>query len=407
MEKVKIPRVIVENLQFIHVDGEETKARLKGTFRMNSTPTQVNLNFFPRQLWLKGQGLKFYKGLLSMSLTPDKIETHFDTLIREGHLNASAVITHGETSNARMSLDIKKLPVSVLSQVLFKDLQLQYLWANCQLAVEAPLAQFKAETFSFEHCELTGPYGRATVQKSKLSMEKISQLVVEFYEMDIDRLMKKRRGVYLSGVFSAYGKYSGLLEIGGERQWNLRGFVKDAEILFSRNNLREIQKVNRLPFELSGNESQIAISVSQVDLKDGAFKGQIQWAMSEDKRDAIVTLALDQLELRPKLYELMLGAKKATFSLFARLEIVDEKVDNWKGVLASKAFRSPYAHFDNLKIEATKKRGGEPGFAVSAAKGHIPPNSVLTSLFAPTFLDVSWPEEGVSFGEFSVNYGST
>ena len=401
-ESIQIPVVKIKEFQFLVIDEKGTDFKVSGRMDFRTQGQQLAINIYPNKIWVKEKPLPVNQGLLSLSLNESKIGLHFDILIREGRLNLSGAILNDPVNTTQISVDFIKIPISAMTNFLLKNVQFQYLWANCQLSLSGAFSTISKNEFSLDNCELNGPYGTARVKSSKMTLEKVKLLTVEFDKMDLDKVFKSKRDLYMSGIFSSYGVFSAVLFLDEKKNWNLDGNLLNSELLFSRNNFRELQKIPRMPFQISGSEEKITFDIKDVEIDEGRFDGQIGMSFSEDKTQGRVKVALNSFALKPKIYKLMFGGSEAAFSIFGNIKIDKSRLVEWSGVVAAEKVVGKDFELSGAKIELGKKEGRDAGLRASIQKGFFAQKAAFVQWVSSTTLENQWGPGAYDFKEFSV-----
>ncbi|NQZ18818.1 MAG: hypothetical protein HRT44_06115 [Bdellovibrionales bacterium] len=394
------PKLNVDDFDFKLLKSYQEELELKGSLALSRT-SEVKLSIQVEEFYYRSRELPLRKSLVQFKASGEKVSFEIDSAVREGKFGFKAEMNKDEGFNSLAQIKIEKLPLSPFAFLLFDKSQVRYLWLNCVAEVTGPWGQIQDLPILLQGCELDGPYGTAKVHKSKLNLRKLSELEVEFNQFKVDEILKSKREAYFSGVFSKYGQFSSLYTF-ENGHWTLKGFLDDSEIIFSRNNLRDIQKIVKLPFEVKGYKEDWKILFDKIELQDGQLEGNLEVRFDDGVKKAQGKLSIHKLLLNPKIYKLMILGQPVPLTFYGKIEIEDRKLSEWSALVTAKDIKGDDYQFSALKIEAQGQKDEFAELKILGPQGKVSPQSELIQWIQPTSLAETWADKDYEFKEFSV-----
>lgn len=400
LEAIKtLPIVDIKKFVVKLFEGYKEDAVFKGEFyfkRSANLMAKVVLS----QAIVKGHDLPLRNAKVEFHAGLDHARLKIFSNIREGQWNFQGLVSNTSGYKVEMNSQITKLPLSTFSPLFFDKTQVSYLWLDCGFQVEAPWAHVLEKNFSLSKCDLTGPYGSAKVIHSDLNLRKVHAVEIELNKIQVDNIIKSKRDAYFSGVFSHYGSVSSLFKF-NEGRWIFDGLFEGSELIFSRNNLRDIQKVQKFPFQVKGDRDNWEVLFKDILLDEGEFKGEIVVQFKDGVKNAQGKMAIHKLELNPKIYKLMVLSQPFALSFYGKLKIEDKKLTDWSGLAAAKNIKGENYNFSALKIDGKMGEEGDSLLRIYAPSGEFTKNAEIIRWIEPTHLGQDWGAGPYKFREFS------
>lgn len=393
------PMVYIHKFDFKFMKAYREEVEVKGSLSI-FRGDRLSVKMFVNKLFLRGYELPLRKSSVEVIASNDAAELKVNTNVREGVFQFNLNLDNSDDFQTSAEMKVLKMPLSPFSAAVLKKTHISYLWFDCKAQVSGTWAELDKKEFSLEKCELTGPYGAANVNKSSLTLGGLKELEVEFNKIQVDEVLDNKRDAYFSGVFSKYGSFSSLLKL-NESRWSLEGFLEDSEVIFSRNNLRDIQKIKKMPFKAGGRKKEGRVVIENIDLDNGQFKGDLVVEFKNGMEDARGRFSIHKLLMNPKIYKLMFLSQPTPLSFYGKLELKDRKIKDWSGVVAAKDVEGEEYKFSALKIEGQMGDDKSSLFKFTVPSGQFSPKSNLVKWVRTTTLVDEWPEEEYKFKEFS------
>jgi hypothetical protein len=338
---------------------------------------------------------------LSLQASGNSFEMKGRAKLREGVLSFSLNVPLTKQEPVQLKFKSKNIPLSYLSSFYLKENSIAYLWLDCEAELSSPLQEFLKQNLDVGDCSLNGPYGSIRVSQLEASLSKIQTIEVEADKLDIDKLIKNRREAYLSGVFSRYGILSQRL-IYQQGEWTSQGYIERSDVVFSRKNRREVQRVNKLSFELKGDGSQWTGELIDLDLEEGEVQGRLAIIQPKDSNQIQGQLSVHRLRVAPKIYNLLFKSQSLSLSVYGKFLIEDKKLTEWSALAATPIVQAEDYRLENLKVRAENSGQGQTQISINVRTGSVSMESELASWLRPTTLEMQWPDQSQDFKELSL-----
>lgn len=356
-----------------------------------------------REIVFENNVLQIHPAELNTVLSETEISIDFKSSIREGHVAAKANIKNVEGFPLHLETKITKLPISSLTQMFFPKYQISYLWADCQVQLDSPWVEIMGKSLDFINCAIDGPYGSIAIKELDSSLSKINRLQAEFNKIHLDQVIKNKRDLALAGIFANFGTVSQSLTF-AEGRLSLEGYLENAELLFSNNSLRDIQKIKKIPYSFASVGGKWTIGIAKIDLDEGEFDGNIQVQFDPKDTEAQGLVTIHRLLLRPSIYKLMVKAKPAIIQVYGKFALYGNRVKKWSAFLVTPNLTSDTYSLENLKVKGESLEDQSSQIKISVANGSVKKVSEIVKWLKVTTLQSTWPEgdASVPFREFSV-----
>lgn len=337
---------------------------------------------------------------LNFTVKDDLISGEVKSSIREGSAHLKFDVKNVKEFPTKLGLKIKKVPVSTLGQFFLKENQINYLWGSCSIKVESTWRNLLNQPLDTENCLFDGPYGGIVFSEVDATLRKFSQFKAQLKQIQLDQIIKSRRDLYLSGVFANYGTLSAQIEF-IENQFGIEGFLENSEFIFSQNNLRDIQKVKKIPFFFKGNKKRWQSVLTGIELDGGEFQGDVKIQMNPQEKFAQGKISIQKLRFNPRIYKLVLDAKPTDLKVYGKFSMEDSRVKDWSALIVAPLLRSESYELSHLKIQGQRINQENSQIKISVASGVVKKSSKLISWMLPTFLNGVVLKDSISFKELS------
>ncbi len=391
----------IKRAQLMYKNSSEQVVRLEGQGSL-SADKSIELSIDLSQLRFGDEVVPISKGEIKVELTPQSLLLSLEARVREGLLTLKLDWPIEAKQEVSLQASVQKIPLSYLSSFYLKDNQLSYLWLDCGGVLASPKDKILKTPINISSCLTDGPYGQIRFENIQYTLDQgLESLDIEINKLDLDQILRNKREAYLSGVLSKYGiltqkiQYrSGVIET--------EGFLENTEVLFSRRNRRDLQKIKKLSYQAKGETQAWQARLKSMELENGEFLGDLkmQKKLGSEKIDG--QLSVHRLVLEKKIYELLLQSEVAVLTLYGQFQIAGEKVVNWSALGATPMLKSKDYQIENLKIKATGQQGSSTEISLSVAKGSVNGSSELVAWLLPTTLDSTWVKDSLGFKELSV-----
>lgn len=390
--------ILVDQIKLRHLESVNEQTLISGRLSANIS-SEVSFDFRVDQITKNQKVIPIQSLELSGELNGERAKIETQASVREGKVGFDFSLNKNGT--VQSGLNFEKVPLSALAAYLLKGQKLNYLWFSCQLSIQGTWEAIQRTPLVAQNCFVDGPYGGIEFSNFKGRLAGLDSLSVRAKEIKLDRVFSDRRNIFLSGVVEKYGVLSGHLKFAND-QFELEGALVNTELVFSNNNLREIQKVNRLPFFLKGDLDKWQAIIKDVSLENGQFAGDFRWQMNQKEERADGKIAIHKLVLDQRIYQLMLNAEPSLLKIYGKLSWVKNQIQEWSAFMVTPQLKSADYRLNNLKVKAAGKADTPSDIEVKIANGMILKKAKAFAWLSPTTLGKVWSVDEIPFKEFSV-----
>ncbi len=247
----------------------------------------------------------------------------------EGHLRLA--VDFNKSEKISVSLKSQNLPLSVVNRWFDTPWTFQFVWFNCGLSLQNQSSQWQETPWVLEPCQITGPHGGMEVtSKNVKSLANVNDLQVILTNIQLDRILKGKEHLPLSGVIKDYGTLSGHVGVIGSKVDGQLQF-KDASLLFSRKNKRLLQVLDEVQLGLSYENSHYTFSVADMKIRDGKFSGSAEAAYYKKQQKMIAQIRVPQISFSPEIQKLMLSGELSPLAIEGEAEWLVDSGDGVNG----------------------------------------------------------------------------
>ncbi len=399
IKKIPVRKIAIAEVRWNEYIDVNEKLFMAGKFEAKKEQ-ELKIKFAVDQLSYKGADLDSLYTSGRLLVNDEEISLELKNKIREGRFQVKSRLQRKKDWPLSISFDMNRLPVSAFSELLDSDMKLSYLWASCSGRLESPWQKAKEKDWEFGLCELNGPYGEIQIKNWQASFKDQRQFEIEVNKLDLDEIMKEKRDLLFSGVLAEFGILSGQVLL-KDKLYKIKGHLENSQILFSNNNLRDVQKLKKLPFEIQGRPKSWKAKINDVELEEGQFTGDIQMELEGEEEKAKGRIAIHQLLLNDRIYKLMLKSRPAQLRVYGKFEISEGEINEWSALLATPELKSDDYVFKNLKVKGEKRDQDTSQVQVNISEGYLKKETPFLKWVRPTHLDKDWQGENVEFRELS------
>lgn len=394
--------VSVDSLEFRYLRAPNRELLFKGEFH-GKVGDRILSELNIREVLLASEKLQIHPAEVNMVISEQAVDVDIKSSIREGHAKIKLNIANEKTYPVQLDLTVTKLPVSSVTHVFLPKYQFSYLWADCHVHLASPWAQVRQKSLQIDNCDIDGPYGSVIFKTVDASLSQLKSVQAEFSKIDLEQVIKNKRDLALAGTFANFGVLSQNLTY-SEGAIAVDGFLENAELLFSNNSLRDVQKLKRIPFRFEGAGGKWNIGVDKIEIEEGEFDGNIQVQLEPQDTEAQGVITIHKLQLRPSIYKLMAKAKPALLQIYGKFALHGNKVKNWSAILVTPQLEAEGYQLQNLKVKGESIDSESSQVKISVASGSVQSKSDIVNWLKVTTLQNNWPEneEATKFQELSV-----
>ncbi len=342
-------------------------------------------HFYLKQIEIQGETLKekHLQGLGSLSMDIDKelvakikfdklvlgkttrsVATQFQAQMRadsqkilisgdwayyEGHLRLE--LEYDKTEKVSLSLKSQNLPLSVVNRWFDTPWTFQFVWLNCGLSLQTESTQWQASPWTLEVCKITGPNGEIEFHSKKVtSLSNFNDLSIHFNELQLDRIIKGKEHLPLSGVVKDYGTLNGQFVLNGPKLDGRLRF-REPSLLFSHDNKRLLQVLDEMQMDLKYENSSFAFSVPEIKIRGGKFRGSVEAAYYKRQRKMITKILVPQIAFAPEIQNLMLFGDLSPLSVDGDIQWTVDSGEGLNGKL-----QIAFENYKNSFVSVNKGR---------------------------------------------------
>lgn len=206
-----------------------------------------------------------------MSADAENVQVLADWGFHEGHFTMD--LGYNKSENAKILLKSRDLPVSVLNKWLDTSWSFQFLWFNCEVALDTTQQTWQQSLWAIRGCRMDGPNGKITMADTETStLKNPKDIKIEINNLDLDKIVHGRDNLVLSGVFKGFGQLQGLIEFKNDR-WSSKFKLLNPQVVFSSDNKRRLQPIEQMNFDGSYDSGIYSLKLTSADIVNGEFKG--------------------------------------------------------------------------------------------------------------------------------------
>lgn len=314
-----------------------------------------------------------------MDATENLVKSHFKGQWREGSVNLD-LDYKAKDNQLELKGDFKQIP---LGQIFIFTNELG--WSKGAPSARQSWISFhtdyvqhskKDKLVNIKDVKVEGDFGDIKVPLLEAKGEPLvwQPLKVELNTVNISKLLTAFDQPHPSSSLSSLGVFNGFLELDGPRFKSAQGDLKGLEFVFSNKGIRDVQVVSTMRLDVREIDNQYKAKITDLELKDGEFKGQVDANYNKADSSTQMQVLLDQIKLNPKVEKLM--TNKGFLSAFqGKLNILFKKDEKpqIQGFIKADSGQIEKVNFEKLRWEIN--------------------SSNIESLWKFTFQDLKWNAE--------------
>ncbi len=390
--------VLVDQIKVIYFKKFDEPVRMEGSLYAH-VGKKLFLNLNLKEFAYEKKQLNFLSSRLAAEVDASMLALRVLSKVREGKVTLDLEVKNEQAKPASVKIKLDKIPVSALASGFFPHKEIRYLWISCEAGSESSWETLLNRKLELGECKMDGPYGEVAVHELDTSLSRMNRAKLEVKNVQLDKIFDNKRDLYFSGVFSEYGIKSGDVNF-DSGQFEISGQLKNSSFIFSNNNLRDIQKIENIPFKIHADKHNASFEVRDVKIDKGQFEGELVVEKLGD--DINGRVAVHRLRLDPKIYKLMIRSKPSDLKAYGKFVAnTREGIQNWSVILGTPHLESEYYEFRNLKVKAEGEKQGLAKVKLTVGEGALNQSSPLFTWLAPTLLEKEWAAEKIGFKELS------
>ena len=291
-------------------------------------------------------------------LTSEKMNFDVSTQISEGHVQLTSNVTPDVHSPMLdISIQAKQLPVSALTIYLSKlgllsaTAQPKFVWLSFSAAMKGRLDQLKQLPIEVKDVLLDGEFGQATISHVTRNSDGVfSDFILELPKVQVQKALELFGVKGPDGIFSQFGDLSGQLLFKTAKNFEFKGQWQDASLKFSRRGARSEQQIENLKFDLTYLDNRWRGKISDVELENGAFEGEIQLNFDPTFSEGEIEIASEKLEFNPSVQKNMFLGTVSGIKLNGKMNVNKFIIQSWDGELQVASLESDELSFKRAKL---------------------------------------------------------
>jgi hypothetical protein len=246
-----------------------------------------------------------------MQIDEQVVKSHFKGQWREGSINLDLNYKSKE-NQIDLAGDFKQIP---LGQIFIFTNEMG--WSKSAPSARQSWISFHTEFnqnskkdkhLSIKEVRVEGDFGDIKVPAIEASGEPLTwqPLRVELNSVHLSKLFTAFDQPHPSGSLSSLGVFNGIMDLEGLHFKGAQGELKGLEFVFSNKGIRDVQEVSTMQVDvIESDNQQYKGKVSNLELKGGDFKGQIEGVFNKTEESTQIQVVLDQIKFNSKVEKLM------------------------------------------------------------------------------------------------------
>jgi hypothetical protein len=343
-------------------------------------------------------------------LNEQKIQLEISTQVSEGSVQLHSVLTPAPHSPlVEANIVVRQLPVSAFTNYLSRanllpaNAQPRFVWLSLAGELKGRLDELKQLPIEMKDILLDGEFGQATVAHLvRNSDSSLSSFNVELNRINVQKALELFSVKGPDGVLSHFGAFTGELNFKSSKNFRLKGDLENASLRFSRHGSRIDQKINKLNINLELEDGHWNGQISDVDLENGDFDGDIQLRFDRAFDQGEISLAIENIELDPKVQKTMFSGLISEMKISGKLFVSKFFIDAWQGESEIKSFESADFNFKFAKLDSQFK-SHQLNIQAKVTEGEYRYSPKLRNWIKQIFLDFEDQKDHFIFTNFKAD----
>ncbi len=304
------------------------------------------------------QGEVLPTAVILADLTSEKISVDISTQVSEGHIQVDSIITpdsHGPLLD--LNMEAKQLPVSALANYMVKmgllppNTQPKFVWLNFSATIKGKLDQLKQLPIEITDVLLDGEFGQAKIlHLVRNSDGSFSNFAIDLPKVNVQKALDLFSAKGPDGIFSQFGELNGQLNFKSIKNFEFKGEWRDATLKFSRRGSRSEQQIENVKLDLSFAENRWQGRISNVELENGEFEGEIKIKFDPSFDEGEIEIASENLEFDPAVQKIMFLGSISGIKINGKMALKKFLVRSWDGELQIKSLETDELSFKRARL---------------------------------------------------------
>lgn len=242
---------------------------------------------------------------------------------------------------AAVQANARQLPLKdVMSELhqmgfLSRDLKLKAAWLSCGVKWEGSIDRPSQTPAQATDCKIEGGYGRVDLEAAQFWIDHPGELktpaVLKISKLQMQPVLEALGRQVLPKVLARPGVWSGELTYLNPNSWKLDGNLESVEVVFSNRSVRGKQVLEKLHTAVERTSSRIEAKVGQLEIRDGAFAGELKFALQDDWRNGEFRADIQKLLFSPSIQNLLVGGTLGNLKFTGKGSLRDGELGGWEG----------------------------------------------------------------------------
>jgi hypothetical protein len=259
---------------------------------------------------------------------------------KEGFLNLKGSLDMNNAA-AMVQVNARQLPLKdVMSELyqmgfLERDVALKTTWLSCGLHWEGSIAQPSSSPVRAQDCKIEGGYGRVDLESAEFFTDAgkafKAPAKLKVTKLQVQPLLEVLGREVLPAVLPKPGVWSGAISYSGPKEWDLDGFLENVEVAFSNHSVRGKQLLEKMHTRVAKMGAKIEAKLDEIVVRDGDFRGVLQFTLQEDWRNGRFEADVERLRLSPNIQNLLIGGKVGNLKFKGEGSLTGGELSRWEG----------------------------------------------------------------------------
>lgn len=220
-----------------------------------------------------------------------------------------------------------------------RDIKLKTAWLTCQAQWEGEVAKLTAMPVRVRACKVEGAYGRVDLDQADIFLNDEQPLKVpaqlQVQKLQIQPLIESLGRQVLPAVLARLGVWSGAVHYSAPNNWQMDGFLENAEVVFSNQSVRGKQIIRSAHTQAAGSSAGVEARISKVQILDGEFEGEVVLKLSEDLRSGAFDVQVERIGFSPAIQQILIGGQMAPLKVSGKGGLSGGELSAWNGQFSS------------------------------------------------------------------------
>ena len=281
--------------------------------------------------------------------------------LSEGSLVATGILrpASGGMLDAEIESALSNVPLSTLAPLMTRsgivagEFRPRFMWMNCRAKVRGRFQGLLNENpLTLEDCEIVGQGARIHVAlATRQANGKWDPLKLEMKNVDLRRIFDTFQWQGPEGVFSEYGRLTGVVDVPSAGTGSFDGAIEDALIRFSSRSQVALQKLKRMSAQIGFKNGRLEGHLEKLDLEGGDFEGDVAFTLSHDFGTGHAQATIKRVRLQDNVQQVLFAGSLGNLSGHAEASLREGRLTGVKSLLRLKELKGRDFQFAEASAE--------------------------------------------------------